>query len=439
MSDQQTFSRTIDEFLASDARFMWFVADDVYFGVDERQYFCAFEANDAELLSTLIEHTTSEALTMSLALWRLGRRAAAVLRDGLARDSDGSPRPLESLLPTLVQRENMLIQEIGGSGPLTPPDRSGRRYDERTWRTSGQIEHVPGMLHHPAPVRDQPLASGRITPADQSQAAAKLLYVSPVGRRAASLLPKTLAHFLGAGADCLLLQYEELGLALPEEVRVINDVGHKWQLALRHLSPDTLAAYDFVFFWDDDIEIKEFDPRRFVEIMRCNALEAAQPAVESLYPLSHEITGQMPCPPPWRMHDADPTYSIVGRLTNFVEIMVPVFSARAWREIYGYLQPDNVSGWGYDLVPLGRRGIVDVLPVEHTRPVQSPGSDPNIELDRFCHNQGLSLHEGANEGWLFEPWNAERPGRGAGGPRAWRPEVTSAASLDGRGYRAIRA
>jgi hypothetical protein len=139
------------------------------------------------------------------------------------------------------------------------------------------------------------------------------------------------------------------------------------------------------------------------------------------------------------MHDADPTYSIVGRLTNFVEIMVPVFSARAWREIYGYLQPDNVSGWGYDLVPLGRRGIVDVLPVEHTRPVQSPGSDPNVELDRFCHNQGLSLHGGVNEGWLFEPWNAEVSGHRAGDPSAWRADATVAVSLDGHSYRAIRA
>ena len=204
-----------------------------------------------------------------------------------------------------------------------------------------------------------------------------------------------------------------------------------------HLLPDALAEYDFIFFWDDDIDVKDFDPGRFVAIMQTNRLDAAQPAIESRHPLSHGITARRPCPPPLRIDGGETTLAVVGRLTNFVEIMVPVFSSRAWRELYHYLDPNNVSGWGYDFVPLGRKGIVDVVPVEHTRPVQSPGSDPDSELDRFLDNQGLRLFERVEEGWLLDPSAVGARTRDRH-TSAWRRGSTSRVSADGRGYRAIR-
>ena len=129
---------------------------------------------------------------------------------------------------------------------------------------------------------------------------------------------------------------------------------------------------------------------------------------------------------------------MVGRLTNFVEDhgcrCSPVVRGE---ELYHYLDPNNVSGWGYDFVPLGRKGIVDVVPVEHTRPVQSPGSDPDSELDRFLDNQGLRLFERVEEGWLLEPSAVGARTRDRH-TSAWRRGSTSRVSADGRGYRAIR-
>lgn len=136
--------------------------------------------------------------------------------------------------------------------------------------------------------------------------------------------------------------------------------------------------------------------------MEINRLDMAQPSIQSPHGLSHGITKHRPCPPPLRHPDGKTTHSVVGRLTNFVEIMAPVFTREAWKEFYGYLEPDNRSGWGYDYIPLGRKGVVDALPVVHTRAVQSINRQSENEIRRFLDDQGLFRHAAVDQGWLFE-------------------------------------
>jgi hypothetical protein len=136
--------------------------------------------------------------------------------------------------------------------------------------------------------------------------------------------------------------------------------------------------------------------------MRLNRLDMAQPAIESPFGVVHEITARRPSPPPRLGPNGSPARTIVGRLTNFVEIMAPVFTREAWREFYGYLDPENQSGWGYDYIPLARKGIVDALPVIHTRPFQSASAKAESEVTRFLVDQGLFRHKTVNQGHLFE-------------------------------------
>jgi hypothetical protein len=257
------------------------------------------------------------------------------------------------------------------------------------------------MLHFPVPRQQRALAPARFSPGD-AKGIARILYVSPVGGASKELLPDVLETFRRAGADCLLLQYDEVDLPVPDGIRVIRDKGYKWQLALRHLSPDVVRDYDTIFFWDDDLGMTGFDPARFVRVMQANRLEMAQPAILSPHGLSHDITRPRPCPPPWQEPMGGTVHPVVGRLTNFVEIMAPVFTRDAWCEFYGYLDPSNRSGWGYDYIPLGRKGIVDALPVMHTRPVQSINGESERELRRFLDDQGLFRHAPVEHGWLFE-------------------------------------
>jgi hypothetical protein len=405
------------EFLESEVEFLWIADDRVFLEGDWERFYRDFDERDADLLATEIRTRTEDpdwnwwsslkdgeepappdtGLAALLPLIRLSRPAAEAIIAGIGAGWNGHP---EALYPTLVSRAGLKVEDIGGNGGFTPEERKGRWYDGRTWHWEGPVEHVPGKLHFPLRMPRRPLAPSRIAAAEGSP---RMLYVSPVGAPAGELLPEVLAVFQDAGADCLLLQYDEAELGVCGSVRVIRDRGYKWQLALRHLHPDAIAEYDYVFFWDDDIGINGFDPRRFVRIMQANRLDMAQPAIESPHWISHGITRCRRPPSPWRNPSDDSVvHPVAGRITNFVEIMVPVFTRAAWREFYCYLDPENRSGWGYDYIPVGRKGIVDVLPVIHTRAVQSITGQSESEIRGFLNDQGLFRYQPVEEGWLFE-------------------------------------
>jgi hypothetical protein len=433
--DDGALVEAIAAFAASSANHLWLIADDVYFDQDQTAFLQRFDSCPTDVLSTMVSRVPNpagpEQLSSLTVLVRLSRRAAAVVAAGF----DGArPLGLDAALPTLAARAGLTVEEIGGHGPFTPAERVGLAYDERTWQRRQPVEHVPGRLHHPVPFRTRPLARHRIAESHPTQWSPRLLYASPVGGACSELLPETLARFRAAGVECLLLQYDDSDLDLQPDVRLVRQQGHKWQLAVRHLTPEVVAEYDFVFFWDDDIAVRDFDPLRFVSIMAVNRLDMAQPAIESRHPLSHPITARQSCPPPWRLRGETTSYAVVGRLTNFVEIMVPVFTAGAWRELYEYLDPDSKSGWGADFVPLGRRGIVDVLAVEHTRPVGSWSPEAIAELNRFLDDQGLTYYAPVDEGLLFEP--SEELGVVDGPDGEWSVSVTSMVA-GGRNFRAI--
>lgn len=404
-------------FLASTEEALWVVDGGVWLDGSWDGFFESFDGSEADLLATEVRSREEDPgwnwwsslkredalgsdhgnIAALLKLVRFSRRAAEAILAGMDAGWSGHP---EALVPTLVNLAGLKIEDIGGGGSFTPEERKGRWYDRRTWHWQGPVEHVPGMLHFPVTAQWRSLAAARIAPVEEG--APRLLYVSPVGAAAGDLLPKALEVFRGAGADCLLLQYDEAELAVPDGVRVIRDRGYKWQLGLRHLHPDAIAEYDYVFFWDDDMGTAGFDPIRFVKIMQTNRLEMAQPAIKSPHGLSHAITKCRPCPMALRSPDGETFHPVVGRMTNFVEIMVPVFTRKAWAEFHSYLDPDNRSGWGYDYIPVGRKGIVDLLPVIHTRAVQSMNSESEREIRRFLDAQGLFRFQPIEEGLLFE-------------------------------------
>lgn len=415
------FNKSLVDFLETENEWAWIIDHRVWYDGDLLDFQAHFDTCETDLLATSIrghsddpewtwwksleapegQDSLETGVAALLPLIRVSWTAAEAIVRGIAGGWTGHP---EAVIPTLVHRAGLQIEDIGGTGSFTPAERRGRWYDERTWHWQGPVEHVPGMLHFPVPRKNAPLAEGRLEDRGSwiVDSGCKLLYVSPVGGAAAVLLPGVMEAFLGAGADCWLLQYDDAELAVPEGVRVIRDKGYKWQLAIKHLHPDAVAEYDCIFFWDDDLGVSDFDPTRFARIMRTNRLDMAQPAIQSPHGLSHAITRHRPCPPPRRDPDGVTIHPVVGRLTNFVEIMAPVFTREAWREFYSYLDLGNRSGWGYDYIPLGRKGIVDVMPVVHTRAVQSINGASEAEIRRFLDNEGLFRHPPVEHGWLFE-------------------------------------
>jgi hypothetical protein len=197
----------------------------------------------------------------------------------------------------------------------------------------------------------------------------KCLYASPVGASGKSNLESIIRAFGTANFDYLIFVYDDTRFDEPifESCRFIREPGLRWNFHKRYVTPEVCRDYDYVFLWADDLVLETFRVDEFLDIMRRNHLEVAQPALSEKSCTSHRITL------------ADPSQR-VGRYTDFVEIMVPVFARDAWEKFWRMLDADrNPWGWGYDALArsiCGYKfmGIVDSQRVTHARPAGS-GSD----------------------------------------------------------------
>ncbi len=124
-----------------------------------------------------------------------------------------------------------------------------------------------------------------------------------------------------------------------------------------------LWQYERVWMPDDDLMVRWSDINLMFHLARKYDLDLAQPSllpVEGCF-ITHGITRQQP--------------DSVLRYVDFVEIMCPVFSARALRVCLGTFR-DSVSGFGLDhlwpaLLGGGRTriAVIDAAGAVHTRPI----------------------------------------------------------------------
>lgn len=222
-----------------------------------------------------------------------------------------------------------------------------------------------------------------------------ILHFCPANGEGASLALRQAQLFESIGGRSVITSYDPAFAKLSDGRKVEYHKGGKWEVALRVLGPKPDA--DYIALWDDDIDPTHFDPGLFLSIMRANELDVAQPSIKSVGEfITHPITA-------WR----DPVElsrhagkQVVGRLTSFVEIMVPVFTRQAWTEICQYIPDAGFSGWGLDYVPFRRRGIVDATPVNHTRRPQSTGK---ADLGNFMRKHYFMTYHPAQHGYLAPP------------------------------------
>ncbi|KAF8397699.1 hypothetical protein HHK36_016621 [Tetracentron sinense] len=106
----------------------------------------------------------------------------------------------------------------------------------------------------------------------------------------------------------------------------------KWWYAKRFLHPDVVAAYDYIFIWDEDLGVEHFNSEKYIQLVKKHGLEISQPGLEPNKGLTWQMTK--------RRGDSE--------VHNFVEIMAPVFSREAWHCVWHMIQNDLVHGWGLD-------------------------------------------------------------------------------------------
>ncbi|KAJ4826740.1 hypothetical protein Tsubulata_016829 [Turnera subulata] len=63
----------------------------------------------------------------------------------------------------------------------------------------------------------------------------------------------------------------------------------KWWYAKRFLHPDIVAAYDYIFIWDEDLGVEHFHGDKYIELVKKHGLEISQPGLEP----NHGLTWQM--------------------------------------------------------------------------------------------------------------------------------------------------
>jgi len=193
----------------------------------------------------------------------------------------------------------------------------------------------------------------------------KSLYAVPVNAKCKDLVRKVLARFGHTHFDFLLFVWDGSRFDEPEfeDCRVIYEAGNKWAFMQKYLTPELVSNYEFVFAWDDDIDILDFSASHFLEIMRRNHLEMAQPALTHDSYAWHKIT--------LRQSDS------IGKYTDFVEIMAQVFTSSAWLKFRAILEPEwNPWAYGCDEIAKSRCGftnigIIDCEKVRHTQPLST--------------------------------------------------------------------
>jgi hypothetical protein len=176
--------------------------------------------------------------------------------------------------------------------------------------------------------------------------------------------------------DLRLVPYQPLPPQDEAECHVTEVVpGPKWT-GLREVLTrwDGWREYDYVWMPDDDLLVDQDAISAMFELARRAELDLFAPALHDASHFAHFSTMR--------------NHSFFGRRTGFVEIMMPAFSVPALAELLWTLDLTE-TGWGWGLDSLWPKqldyqnvGILDGLPVLHTRPV---GQMRDLDLAKRVH------------------------------------------------------
>ncbi|XP_023738683.1 uncharacterized protein LOC111886657 isoform X1 [Lactuca sativa] len=248
------------------------------------------------------------------------------------------------------------------------------------------------------------------------------LFTAAVGIKQKETVDKMVTKFLSSNFSVMLFHYDGVVDAWNDlhwsdnviHVSAINQT--KWWFAKRFLHPDIVTKYNYIFLWDEDLGIDNFDPGRYVSIVKDEGLEISQPALDTKKSeVHHAITSR------WKNSTLHRRVKTGGNkngcdwtsqyppCTGWIELMAPVFSRAAWRCMWYMIQNDLNHAWGLDLMfgycAQGDRtknvGVVDAEYIVHfgfptigesqskllENPCNSSVTNARIEVRKHSHNE----------------------------------------------------
>ncbi|MBA0782215.1 hypothetical protein Gotri_003074, partial [Gossypium trilobum] len=130
----------------------------------------------------------------------------------------------------------------------------------------------------------------------------------------------------------------------------------KWWFAKRFLHPDIVSKYKYIFLWDEDLGVDNFDPNQYLSIVEGEGLEISQPALDPVKSeVHHPITARRKNSKfhrrmyKFKGHGRCDSQSTAPPCIGWVEMMAPVFSRAAWRCVWYMIQNDLIHAWGLDM------------------------------------------------------------------------------------------
>lgn len=174
----------------------------------------------------------------------------------------------------------------------------------------------------------------------------------------------------------------------------------KWWYAKRFLHPDIVAPYEYIFIWDEDLGLENFNAEKYIELVKKHGLEISQPGLETNSKMAWRMTERRVDSEVHKETEERPGWCTDPHLppcAGFVEIMAPVFSRDAWRCVWHLIQNDLVHGWGLDLAfqqcvqPAHEKiGVVDAQWIVHKQ-VPSLGNQGEITAGIDAPWRGVRL------------------------------------------------
>ncbi|WOL17356.1 hypothetical protein Cni_G26148 [Canna indica] len=233
---------------------------------------------------------------------------------------------------------------------------------ERTWRSS--VQGLPrGIVESTSDLELKPLWHSTSLKTKETNDSYSALLAMAVGISQKESVDSIVRKFLLDNCSIILFHYDgdvDGWRDLEWHSKAIHIVAFnqtKWWFAKRFLHPDVVSIYDYIFLWDEDLGVKNFHLRRYLELMSSEGLEISQPALDPglSSDIHHRITVRNRMT---KVHRR--VYDHRGSLkcsdkskgppcTGWVEGMAPVFSRSAWQCVWHLIQNDLVHGWGLDM------------------------------------------------------------------------------------------
>ncbi|BBG96232.1 Protein of unknown function D [Prunus dulcis] len=200
---------------------------------------------------------------------------------------------------------------------------------------------------------------------ENSKPSMSLLAIA-VGIKQKEIVDRIVKKFLSSDFVVMLFHYD----GAVDKWRDLNwsdRAIHVW-FAKRFLHPDIVSEYEYIFLWDEDLGVENFDPKRYLSIVREEGLEISQPALDpDKSDVYHPITARVK---KLKVHRRFYKFKGSGRCDNhssappcagWVEMMAPVFSRAAWQCVWYMIQKgqsrslaikyinDLIHAWGLDV------------------------------------------------------------------------------------------